>query len=252
MNYHTQIFYQMKKITLLALFLINFINAQTPANDTCSGAITIGVDSNSCQNPVIYDNTGSTDSGLGNPVCAGTAGGDLWYKTLVPASGFFTVQTSGVSGSNLTDTGIAVYTGDCSNLTKIGCSDDAPGLGAFSKVELVNLTPGTMLYIRVFFVYQGVTGQFQLCAYDPQASGISNYNLNNFTISPNPAHNIIQLSADKNINQVGIYNLTGQQVISLYPERMSLSVDLSNLNNGIYFVKAIINDETTTYKLIKE
>ena len=203
----------MKKIILFLIAIVFNLNlqAQTPANNTCSGAVSLTVSPDTCQNPYTDNNTNATDSQEGGNACVTAGGGDLWYQLTVPASGFLTVETGSVSGSNLTDTGIAVYSGTCSNLTPLGCNDDGPGLGAFSKVELANLTPGETLYVRVLFVYQGVTGDFKICAYDPQASSLQDHQIQGFSITPNPAQDEIMISAQEPIQNIEIYDLTGKK-----------------------------------------
>ena len=246
----------MKKIILLAisLFLANLTKAQTPANNTCSVAVSLTVSNDTCQNPYTDNNTNATDSQQGGNVCVTAGGGDLWYQLTAPASGFLTVETGSVAGSNLTDTGIAVYSGTCNNLTLLpnGCNDDGPGLGAFSKVELVNLTPGETLYVRVLFVYQGVTGDFKICAYDPQASSLQDHQIQGFSITPNPAHDEIMISAQEPIQNIEIYDLTGKKVISQNPSALQSLINLSDLKKGVYFVKAKVNGQTSAYKLIKK
>ncbi len=253
LNYKTHKHTIMKKITLLiGLLYFGLVNAQTPSNNDCSTPTSLQVFPNSCQTPLTDDNTGSSTSSVSGTLCAGANGGDLWYSVTVPNSGGLTVETSGVSGSNIADTGLAVYSGTCGNLSQIGCNDDGPGLGGFSKVELVNLNPGDILLVRAFFIYANVYGQFNICAYDPQAGAITTNNINNFRLSPNPAHKFLNVSADNIINTLEIYNLTGQKVISVKADNTNINIDLSDLQNGIYFVKARIGNETLTYKLIKE
>ncbi|NPA45625.1 MAG: T9SS type A sorting domain-containing protein [Chlorobi bacterium] len=134
-----------------------------PANDNCDGAELLTVGS-SC-NPVQGDNTYATDSGVSSPGCANYSGGDLWYKLVVPASGSLVVETSEVAGSDLRDTGLAVYSGDCGNLTLIDCDDDG-GASTFSSIRLLSQTPGDTLYVRVWEYGNDRFGPFNICAYE--------------------------------------------------------------------------------------
>ncbi len=244
----------MKKITLFLLAIVFNLNthAQAPANDTCSGAVSLQVSADTCQNPYTDNNANATDSQQGGNACVTAGGGDLWYQLTAPASGYLTIETGSVAGSNLTDTGIAVYSGTCDNLTLLGCNDDGAGLGAFSKLELANLTPGETLYVRVLFVYQGVTGDFKICAYDPQASSLQDHQIQGFSITPNPAHDQVMISAQEPIQNIEIYDLTGKKVISQNPSALQSMINLSDLKNGVYYVKAKVNGQTSAYKLIKK
>jgi len=245
----------MRKITfLLSFFIFSLagLRAQAPANDTCQGAIELTVFDNSCQTPTTGDNTNATNSGVANPSCANVGQGDLWYKIVVPSSGFVTIETSGVNGSSLTDTGLAVYTGTCTNLVEKACNDDGAGTGSFAKLELANLTAGETLYVRVFFIYSGVKGEFNICAYNPQAAATPKYNLAaDLNIYPNPFQKRLNISSPHTIDEIHIYNITGQEVLKSRPESTNFSFRTENLQPGIYLIKVIANQSTATLKLVK-
>ncbi len=70
------------------------------------------------------------------------------------------------------------------------------------------------------------------------------------TMYPNPATTSVKLEANSNINDVQVYNAVGQLVYSTVINNKTATVDVSSLQNGVYFVK--INSElgTTTQKLV--
>ena len=74
----------------------------------------------------------------------------------------------------------------------------------------------------------------------------------NFSYAPNPTKDFIQLSAVNPIQEIKIYNLLGQEIIQNTYNLHSAKVDVSNLNEGVYVLKVIINDSIGTYKFIKE
>ncbi|PQV48389.1 putative secreted protein (Por secretion system target) [Jejuia pallidilutea] len=74
----------------------------------------------------------------------------------------------------------------------------------------------------------------------------------NFKSYPNPANNFIKLSASKNIDKVEIYSLLGKQVFNKTLASKSNEINVSNLANGVYVVKAYIEDAVGTYKFIKQ
>ena len=74
----------------------------------------------------------------------------------------------------------------------------------------------------------------------------------NFKSSPNPAKDYINLSASKAIDKVEIYNLLGQQVKMETLNNSQNKVNVSSLSNGIYILKAYIEDAVGSYKFIKE
>jgi hypothetical protein len=141
-----------------------------PANDDCAGAIDVPIQyGTTCIGQNSADNTAATASvGVPDPGCASYQGGDLWFKTTVPVSGAVTVRTlTPAAGSNITDTGLAVYSGTCGNLTLVDCDDDGAGSGAFSLLDLTGRTPGEVLYIRVWEYGGGTSGLIAVCVTSP-------------------------------------------------------------------------------------
>lgn len=84
------------------------------------------------------------------------------------------------------------------------------------------------------------------------ASGINTSTVSTTHIYPNPATNTLKIEAAQNVENVTISNLMGQEVISMEPNTMNVSLDIANLSNGIYIVKTTINGVTTTSKITKQ
>jgi hypothetical protein len=140
-----------------------------PANDDCAGAIDVPVSlTGICTNAVSADNTLATASaGVAPPGCAQYNGRDLWFSVTVPASGNVTVQTViSSAGNDVGDTGMAIYSGTCSNLTLLGCSDDEGGASK-SKLAYTGRTPGEVLYVRVWSYNNSRSGNIAVCATSP-------------------------------------------------------------------------------------
>ncbi|GAB3830656.1 hypothetical protein GCM10028821_19340 [Hymenobacter jeollabukensis] len=138
-----------------------------PANDECATATPItSIGVGSCGTAVAGTNAGATASsttGTPAPGCASYSGGDVWYSLTVPANGIVQVETNQGSGTSLSDTGLALYSGSCGNLTLLGCSDDE-GVDAFSLLRRTGLTPGATIYVRVWAYDNSTTGTFSICA----------------------------------------------------------------------------------------
>ena len=69
---------------------------------------------------------------------------------------------------------------------------------------------------------------------------------------PNPVKDILNLSFDKEMATVSIYNLLGQEVISKSINTNEGTIDVSSLITGTYFVKVSADGLTKTMKVIKE
>jgi len=74
----------------------------------------------------------------------------------------------------------------------------------------------------------------------------------NFKSYPNPASDFIKVSAAKSIDKLEIYNLIGKQVLNETLYSKSKEINVSNLSDGVYIVKAYIENAVGTYKFIKK
>lgn len=64
-------------------------------------------------------------------------------------------------------------------------------------------------------------------------SGINNTILEEFKISPNPTHDLINIDVDA--DQISIYSITGQKMT--YNKVGQNTIDIGNLSNGVYIIQ---------------
>jgi len=118
------------------------LNVATPA-DECVDATVLSIQP-TCV-PSYYTFLGATE-GADEP-CEDPG---VWFKTVVPASGSFTVTTLDLLGF---DTGIelSTYSGSCGSLVPINqeCQDDDNAEGQNERYTLTNRTPDEEIYILV-------------------------------------------------------------------------------------------------------
>lgn len=81
--------------------------------------------------------------------------------------------------------------------------------------------------------------------------GVSDNAINSFVYYPNPTSNILTIKASASINNVAIYNLLGQEVLSQKLDALSSEINVSGLSSGTYIMKVAIGSETGSYKIIK-
>ena len=78
-----------------------------------------------------------------------------------------------------------------------------------------------------------------------------NNQLNNLSYSPNPVVDKLTIANSEKITQINVYNLVGQKVMSLLPNQLSTSLDMSNLNSSVYMVEVISDAKKASVKVIK-
>jgi hypothetical protein len=115
------------------------------------------------------DTVGSLPSGVGvdTSQCDGTymteCDPDVWYH--LTACGTGTMSVSLCNTINF-DSDLAVYTGDCGDLSQIACNGDSSGCDNYSSSLEVSVTEGQSCYIRVGG-WNGATGSGQLTVDGP-------------------------------------------------------------------------------------
>ncbi|HAB28761.1 MAG TPA: hypothetical protein DCE27_14505, partial [Xanthomarina gelatinilytica] len=81
---------------------------------------------------------------------------------------------------------------------------------------------------------------------------VANLEISQFTYFPNPVNNTLSLRGVKDIQNVAVYNMLGQEVLRTAPNTVNSDVDMSGLQSGTYFVKVMIENTTKTIKVIKK
>ena len=79
-------------------------------------------------------------------------------------------------------------------------------------------------------------------------TGINNVNQSGVNIFPNPTTGKVFITGTETA-KVNVYNATGTKVAS-FNEFINNTIDLSGLDNGIYFISVVKSDETTVNKKI--
>jgi hypothetical protein len=72
-----------------------------------------------------------------------------------------------------------------------------------------------------------------------------------FSVYPNPAKNTLNISAATAIDAVSIFDLTGRRVLQATPKAASFSLNVADLNKGMYLVSLKVGDKEMTTKLVK-
>ncbi len=82
---------------------------------------------------------------------------------------------------------------------------------------------------------------------------VNNEHLKEVKIYPNPVVDVLYIgNVDNSILNVSIYNALGQLIKSSNDNSKRINIDLSDINNGIYFVRIVFNNqEVVTKRIVK-
>ena len=75
---------------------------------------------------------------------------------------------------------------------------------------------------------------------------------NYLKIYPNPVNDLLNIEGTSVITRIKITDAKGRMIQSAYGHSENISLDLSNLTGGIYFLHIIQQDHTATYKIVKQ
>lgn len=81
---------------------------------------------------------------------------------------------------------------------------------------------------------------------------VDNANAGKFSYYPNPTSGILNISASGKIENVEVYNMVGQKVMTFAPKSNRSEINMSSLPKGVYLVKALVNGKVVTNKVIKQ
>ena len=79
-----------------------------------------------------------------------------------------------------------------------------------------------------------------------------NFTFNDFKFYPNPAKNNLTVSNTSLIQEIEISTLLGQKIITKKVNDLQTEINLSELSNGVYFVKFRSEGQEKTVKIVKE
>jgi hypothetical protein len=229
-----------------------------PANDNLCNAILLTVDADSTGDA--FSLVGATaETGETAAACFNSGvNGSVWFSFVAPDSGEVTVTTD-IAGGTLTDSEIAVYAASgvtCSDLSTLGvalgCDQDGGTIVNYNSiVNLTALTSGDTYYVQVDRWGSATAGTFGIKVIDANSLSANSFDNKNFTYYPNPVKDILNLSYTKNISNVTVFNLLGQQMSFKTVNANQSKVDMSNLAAGTYMVKVTADNEVKTIKVIK-
>lgn len=118
-----------------------------------------------------------------------------------------------------------------------------------------SVTANSYQRVVVFFDFgnsgNGSTYYFDDITNDEPLSTLD-FEISNFRIFPNPTQNFLTVESQSTLEDLKIYSILGQELISLKPFENQINIDVSGFDNGVYLVKSTNNGLSTTKRFIKK
>ena len=96
------------------------------------------------------------------------------------------------------------------------------------------------------------TGLSDSCEHEATYVGIQKIETSSISIWPNPVQKELHVSASLNIDEIQIFDITGKLIFNLNKnQRMEALIDMSEFDNGIYFVQVTTSKGIEMKKILK-
>jgi hypothetical protein len=229
---------------------LTFADVCPPANDNFVDAIAI-----SAGTTVAGTTLGATidedDAPDGTLADLDTA--NVWYSyTGSGVAEDVTLSTCGVVNTDY-DTEALIYTGTSGNLIYVAEGyDDCGGAAEGYHFETTFTSDGTSTYWISMSGYNGEQGNYEIVVSAATLSTETFENENAFTYFPNPVKNELTLNSQKDIQNVSVYNMLGQEVLRTAPNATDSTINMESLSQGAYFVRVTIGNVTEVVRIIKQ
>ncbi len=167
---------------------------------------------------------------------------DVWFTF---NTGSFTSLTLAVGPGNA----FQLWEGNCDDLIAISelcgsnqISFDTPANKQYYLQLWANTDPDRSI---------DLTGDFEIIVQDATLA-LSDFDLDDFKLFPNPFENQLTLSYTKTIETIYIYDIQGKLVEVIEINTMNAMLNLSEYESGMYFLKLVNEDFSATRKIIKQ
>ncbi|WPR71886.1 T9SS type A sorting domain-containing protein [Flavobacterium sp. NG2] len=121
------------------------------------------------------------------------------------------------------------------------------GIAGFSTAKFFQFKFGTASDLS-----KGHTVYFDNLYLTSSILSIETFESLNVKMHPNPVTDVLNIEALNTVENVAVYNVLGQEVLSLNPNSNSITIDTNSLKSGVYIIKAIVDGKTASSKFIKK
>ena len=84
------------------------------------------------------------------------------------------------------------------------------------------------------------------------AMAVADVHKNKFSVYPNPADDVVNITGDDVITSVQIYDYSGKLLLTNPAHSKKLQLNVSSLSKGNYVVKVVSENKSSSYKIIKK
>lgn len=109
------------------------------------------------------------------------------------------------------------------------------------KFDVASVTPGTPNVVYIDNIY-----------FTSNSLGVKDFTSAKVKMYPNPTASLFTIEANDTVESVSLFNVLGQEVLTNKFNANTVSLDISNLQTGVYVVKAVIGGVSSTSRIVKK
>ncbi len=215
-----------------------------PPNDMIVNSIDVDEIGFPYTDPFVATLAATTENG--NPTgCNIDGAAGVWYNfvpegngqataEIVSPAGVSSVQFFSAPDENAVETDLELVPG--------GQNQCVPGTSATINTQLG----------QAYYVFVVNTGGPTDITIDGTNLGVGDQVIQGFNYYPNPVSNVLELNSKDVIEAVEVFNILGQKVMNVTIDATQSQIDMSGLQTGTYIMKASVNGQVGTYKIIKK
>jgi len=122
-----------------------------------------------------------------------------------------------------------------------------------SELRTVNVSTGATTFISFIGSENGANAQIPWASIaNPSTLSVEDQEALSFTVFPNPVKDSMTIQSVGIINKVNIYNLLGQKIADQDTDKSIIRLDTSTYSPGTYIVTVTSDQDSSSYKFIKE
>lgn len=233
------------------------VTSSLPGNSVCDAFDINGV-LGGAQNVSLVTNSfnNSSYSTIGDPAEGIDCfyGGDglqhtIWYTFTGDGNTYRIRTVSCGEPAPLDDSQVAIYSGDCSNLTPAGCNEDEDPDNNVFNVSIDFPTQQGVTYYMLIDGYGGTTGAFCLEVTNLSATAVTEISSTDIEIFPNPTAGVVNLT-NVNADLVQVFDSMGRLIRSEVTPGYTLNI--SGMPAGVYFLKITEGEQVYSARVVKE
>lgn len=220
--------------------------SEPPVNNYLCNAIELEINA-SCSTP--YSNVGAfSEPDEPTGACFTYPGKTVWFKFTAPENGKVSIKSDFINDALVSQ--ISVFK-SVTNCDAVGELEPAIACAGFSaNIDLTDLEPGEEYWIQVA-ANANQEGEFCIEVTEDNDLSTAENPFDQIAIYPNPVSHELNIQSQFPIEEISIYNLSGQLQMQMEPSSAHAIIAVEKLSSGVYFIKAKIGNKEKVFKVVK-